>query len=393
MHALSTAYPAPADRPTAEEAALEAAILRGFADRHRSKHHAEESIASEIYGVAQFRLFAGAPPWRWTNLHMDRYGGRLRQGGYALATMRSRQGAVKRFLDYARHPGYSWDEQCYQLTGLRIPQICTWENTIAHQHGAATSKRRNLLDAELERLAQAVREEAASASRTRFWTARATHLAILHFTIAFGLRESEVAMGDLADLSPAVSPEIRAFSAFEDFSVRFGKSHNGSEKKQRVVPAIYLFKDSLRVVEWYLREIRPYFVRKHRQDAIFLGCRGERFRADSLSQIFARYRDLASLSTDLTMHCLRHTFATRLHEAGYPLSLIAHLLGHESDATTGVYDHMRDETVKADLLYYQAHLTDDIRMVRDDDAAFERLLESDFNESCARGVAQRRGKT
>jgi site-specific recombinase XerD len=91
--------------------------------------------------------------------------------------------------------------------------------------------------------------------------------------------------------------------------------------------------------------------------ALFLTARGARYRGDSLSAAFAHYRDLAGLSPDLTLHCLRHTFATKLHELGYELPYISHLLGHSSEAITVLYDHLDFDYLRRRVLLHNQQVT------------------------------------
>jgi site-specific recombinase XerD len=55
--------------------------------------------------------------------------------------------------------------------------------------------------------------------------------------------------------------------------------------------------------------------------------------------MFAADRDRAGLPADLSMHCLRHRFATRLLRQGLNLVDIQSLLGHRDLGTTAVYLH------------------------------------------------------
>ena len=72
-------------------------------------------------------------------------------------------------------------------------------------------------------------------------------------------------------------------------------------------------------------EVRP----EAQGDSLFLGQRGVQMRLTALGE---------AAGVEVTLHTLRHTFATRLlREAGADLVTVAALMGHSSVATTAIY--------------------------------------------------------
>ena len=80
------------------------------------------------------------------------------------------------------------------------------------------------------------------------------------------------------------------------------------------------------------------------QDLVFSSSIGTPINPRNLIRKFHEIRDTAGLSTDITVHSLRHTFATRLLERGESLKTVQVLLGHADISTTGnTYAHVMPE--------------------------------------------------
>ena len=78
---------------------------------------------------------------------------------------------------------------------------------------------------------------------------------------------------------------------------------------------------------------------------VFLNDDGKPFNRGTLRLRFNRARKKAGLD-DVTLHTLRHTFASRLSMNGENLQTVAALLGHTNTRTTEIYSHLADEHLK-----------------------------------------------
>jgi len=106
---------------------------------------------------------------------------------------------------------------------------------------------------------------------------------------------------------------------------------SGKGRKDRYVP---LSPALLKALRAYWREYRP-------ADPLFPGAQaGEPMKPCTLAKVCARARSKARLRKDVSMHTLRHSFATHHLEAGTDLRTLQIILGHKSLQTTSIYLHV-----------------------------------------------------
>ncbi|NLE96003.1 MAG: tyrosine-type recombinase/integrase [Dehalococcoidia bacterium] len=125
-----------------------------------------------------------------------------------------------------------------------------------------------------------------------------------------------------------------------DFQTRQLRVERGKGNKTRVLPMVEPLIEALR--DWL--EYRP----ECSHDYVFTTVRGNRIYAGRLQQTWAKVLKRSGITKDgVSMHTLRHSFATLLLQTGeVDLVSIQHLLGHSRLDTTAIYLHVADEQLR-----------------------------------------------
>ena len=92
-----------------------------------------------------------------------------------------------------------------------------------------------------------------------------------------------------------------------------------------------------------LNMLRKYYTEFKPVKNLFEGQFGGPYNARSLDKILKTAAHVAGIKKNITLHMLRHSYATHLLEAGTNLRYIQELLGHKSPKTTQIYTHVSNE--------------------------------------------------
>jgi len=107
-------------------------------------------------------------------------------------------------------------------------------------------------------------------------------------------------------------------------------------KKDRMVP----------LSETMLTNLRSYAKVYRPNEYLFTGQFGGMYSGTSLQAVLRSALKRAKIIKPVTLHTLRHSYATHLLESGVNLRYIQEVLGHSSPKTTQIYTHVSSEDFK-----------------------------------------------
>ncbi|WP_314425457.1 site-specific tyrosine recombinase XerD [uncultured Microbacterium sp.] len=151
--------------------------------------------------------------------------------------------------------------------------------------------------------------------------------ALLELLYATGARVSEAVGLDVDDLAHGDVLRLR-----------------GKGSKERIVP---LGSYARRALDAYLTRVRPQLAAKGRASArVFLGARGAPLSRQSAWLVIRAAAERAEITSEVSPHTLRHSFATHLLQGGADVRVVQEMLGHASVATTQIYTHVSVDTLR-----------------------------------------------
>jgi integrase/recombinase XerD len=151
--------------------------------------------------------------------------------------------------------------------------------------------------------------------------------ALLELLYATGARVSEVVQLDVDDLAHGEVLRVR-----------------GKGSKERIVPVGSYARAAL---DAYLTRARPELSRRGRATPrLFLGARGAPLSRQGAWLVIQDAAERAGLTTQVSPHTMRHSFATHLLQGGADVRVVQELLGHASVATTQIYTHVSVDALR-----------------------------------------------
>ncbi len=148
------------------------------------------------------------------------------------------------------------------------------------------------------------------------------HKAMLSMIYSCGLRRSELLNLKFSDI---------------DSKRNIVLLKNAKGKKDRIAP---LSPKILELLRNYYKDYKPSVW-------LFEGqIKGEHYSEKSLQSVLKQALQKAGITKPVTLHWLRHSYATHLLESGTDLRYIQELLGHSSSKTTEIYTHVSTKSIQ-----------------------------------------------
>jgi integrase/recombinase XerC len=304
-----------------------AAALRRFLGHLESRNSSPGTIREYRRHVAQFFAFLDARGVAWTapdRATVRAYLGTLAERGLSASTVGGRLAAIRSLYRHAARQGWIASDP---VAGVRSPKRPGRLPRVLSVAGAA-----RLVEAPAAMTLHSRRRRdpaVADASARR-------DAALLELLYATGMRISELSSltMDRLDLG---RHRLRVI---------------GKGQKER---ELLFGEHAARAVRAYLASGRPALAARAPRPtaALFLNGTGGPLTSRGARMVVDRWVTASGAPASTSPHTLRHSFATHLLEGGADLRTVQELLGHASLATTQIYTHLSDASVRT--AYRSAH--------------------------------------
>jgi integrase/recombinase XerC len=293
--------------------------LKVLSDQRRLSEHTVTAYRRDLLDLQAFLTdYQGTPDWQWEDvdrLSLRSFLGWCLRRGLSRRTIGRKLSAIRGFFRFLHLEGRVPTNPARAIRAPKREKRLPGHMTVPE------------VDA-LFRLA-----EARAAENTLAGT---RDLVVMELLYGSGIRLSELHGLDLIDL------DLRQ----NQVKVR------GKGRKERIVPVTERAAEAIRRHEPRRREALSADATGERE-ALLLNSRGGRLSRRSIQRVVRGLLEKAASAEGLSVHSLRHSFATHLLDAGADLMAVKELLGHVSLSTTQIYTHTSKERLKK--VYTQAH--------------------------------------
>jgi len=132
-----------------------------------------------------------------------------------------------------------------------------------------------------------------------------------------------------------------------DVSVNTGSIKVKKKSKERIIP---LSNTTIKYLKEYIESARPLLIKKEEEPSLFINANGQKMTRQGFWKILKQYKEQARIDKELTPHTIRHSFAVHMLQNGAEIKLVQELLGHTDVASTLMYTHMADMTLRDEYL-------------------------------------------
>jgi integrase/recombinase XerD len=117
----------------------------------------------------------------------------------------------------------------------------------------------------------------------------------------------------------------------------------GKGNRERIIP---IGKAAIAATVEYLSKLRPKLAKPFSSDFLLLSRTGRPMSRIEIWRLVKKYAIRSGMPRNLTVHTLRHCFATHLLTGGADLRSVQEMLGHVDIATTQIYTHVDQERLR-----------------------------------------------
>lgn len=260
---------------------------------------------NDLYSLHQYIESRGLTDWpRVAADHLSGFVLLLQEKGYSETTRARKTAAVRSFFAFLVADNVIQDSPAVELSspkkGRSLPNALTED--------------------EVERLLEAPMAVDTPESRR--------DKAMLELLYATGMRVTEL-----------VSLKVSDVNLNGSFVRCIGKGN-----KERLIP---FHEQALDALAFYIEEGRDSFLDGNRKEqALFLNRRGDQLTRQGFWLIIKEYARKADITSQVTPHTLRHSFATHMLRGGASLRQVQEFLGHASISSTQIYTHLTDDHLR-----------------------------------------------